>query len=242
MKKTKIILSILAAALLFGSCTINKPKEETRKVTVTGSGTINVDQTILTFTVKSSDYDQNPAVEKNTSISSKLQEDLKEAGIDPKDLYVSGNEIAQEKVAGPWVKNDEGVWVQKDTQYNITNTIKATIRDVTKTKAIKEAVLAKNKEGVILSSIQYVTNDINSSLRQARTLAIQNAQDSANLLAGASSCKTDKVLEIVEGETIVKNVSAKSILSETLPGSITAVTDGVAYVTANVTLTYTLIN
>lgn len=242
MKNTKTILSILAAALVLGSCTINKPKEETRKVTVTGSGIVNVDQTVLTFTVKISDYDQNPAADKASSISSKLQEDLKEAGIESKDISSSGNEVAQEKVAGPWVKNEEGVWVQKDTQYNITNTIKATIRDVTKTKAIKDAVLANNKEGVSLTSVQYVTSDTNSSLRQARTLAIQNAQDTANHLAGASACKTDKVLEIIEGETVLKSVSAKSIVSETLPGTVTPVTEGVASVVANVTITYSLIN
>ena len=40
--------------------------------------------------------------------------------------------------------------------------------------------------------------DKTTALRQARTLAVQNAQDSAALLAGASGCKVGTVVEITE--------------------------------------------
>lgn len=242
MKIKFTIVPVIAAALLMASCTINKPKDETRKITVSGSSTVFVDQTSLTFTVKNAEMDQNTASEKNATIVSNIQKTLTAEGIESKDISVTGAENSQENVTVQWYKNENGEWKNEATQYTVTNSVKVLVRDVTKTKALKDTVLSKNKENTVLASVQYISGDMNACLRQSRTLAIQNAQDGANLLAGASGNKTDSVLEIVEGDIITKNINPKTVVQETLPGTQTAATEGTSTVTANVRVTYTLIN
>lgn len=241
MKKVKLLAAVLTA-LALTSCTINKPQDVTRKITVKGFGTVNVDQMNLTFSVKTREMNQAAAASSNTEISSVVNEILSNAGIDAKDISASGNKVTSEKGPKVWVKQDDGEWVGLDDYFTVTNTIQVSVKDVTKAKAIKDAVIQSNSAAVSLTDAKYIPGDANSSVRQARILAVQNAQDSANLLAGASGCKVDKVLEIVEEATVNEKTNAKALLQETMPGAISTVSNGNVTVTTNVTITYTLMD
>lgn len=241
MKKVKL-LAVVLTALALTSCTINKPQDVTRKITVKGFGTVNVDQMNLTFSVKTREMNQAAAASSNTEISSVVNEILTNAGIDAKDISASGNKVTSEKGPKVWVKQDDGEWVGLDDYFTVTNTIQVSVKDVTKAKAIKDAVIQSNSAAVSLTDAKYIPGDANSSVRQARILAVQNAQDSANLLAGASGCKVDKVLEIVEEATVNEKTNAKALLQETMPGAISTVSNGNVTVTTNVTITYTLMD
>lgn len=242
MKKIKLLAAVLISLAALSSCTINKPQDVTRKITVKGFGTVNVDQMNLTFSVKTREMNQAAAASSNTEISSVVNEILTNAGIDAKDISASGNKVTTEKGPKVWVKQDNGEWVGLDDYFTVTNTIQVSVKDVTKAKAIKDAVIQSNSAAVSLTDAKYIPRDLNSSVRQARILAVQNAQDSANLLAGASGCKVDKVLEIVEEATVNEKTNAKALLQETMPGAISTVSNGNVTVTTNVTITYTLMD
>jgi len=242
MKKTLVLVcAVLSAGIFLSSCTINRPQETTRKITVKGSSTVNVDSMVLTFTVKTREMDKEAAESKNKEIFAKLQETVSDSGIDMKDL---SSEVKTDTEKGPkvWVKEESGEWVGKDDYFSVTNTVKVTVRDVTKSKNLKDSVLQAGAGAVSLTNAKYLAADTASSLRQSRSLAVQNAQDSANLLAGASGCKVAKVLEIREEETVYSQINAKAILSETMPGAVPATNTGNAAVTTNVTITYTLMD
>ncbi|MCQ2585564.1 MAG: SIMPL domain-containing protein [Treponema sp.] len=242
MKKVKLLAAVLISLAALTSCTINKPQEVTRKITVKGFGTVNVDQINLTFSVKTREMNQNTAAEENSNISSVVNEILVNAGIDAKDISVSGNKVTTEKGPKVWVKQDDGEWVGLDDYFTVINTIQVAVKDVTKAKAIKDAVIQSNSSAVSLTDAKYIPGDFNSSVRQARILAVQNAQDSANLLAGASGCKVNNVLEITEEATVNEKANAKALLQETMPGAISTVSNGNINVTTNVTITYTLMD
>ena len=242
MKKIKLLAAVLISLAALSSCTINKPQDVTRKITVKGFGTVNVDQMNLTFSVKTREMNQNTAAEENTNISSVVSEILTNAGIDAKDISASGNKVTTEKGPKVWVKQDNGEWVGLDDYFTVINTIQVSVKDVTKAKAIKDAVIQSNSAAVSLTDAKYIPGDLNSSVCQARILAVQNAQDSANLLAGASGCKVNKVLEITEEATVNEKANAKALLQETMPGAISTVSNGNVTVTTNVTITYTLMD
>lgn len=242
MKKVKLLAAVLISLAALTSCTINKPQEVTRKITVKGFGTVNVDQINLTFSVKTREMNQNTAAEENSNISSVVNEILVNAGIDAKDISVSGNKVTTEKGPKVWVKQNDGEWVGLDDYFTVINTIQVAVKDVTKAKAIKDAVIQSNSSAVSLTDAKYIPGDFNSSVRQARILAVQNAQDSANLLAGASGCKVNNVLEITEEATVNEKANAKALLQETMPGAISTVSNGNVNVTTNVTITYTLMD
>ena len=81
-------------------------------------------------------------------------------------------------------------------------------------------------------------------MREARTLAIKNAQDAASLLAGASGCKVNSVLEIREDYTSTGRgnemlYKAASMSNGATP---TPITEGNVTITSNVTVKYELTN
>ena len=74
-----------------------------------------------------------------------------------------------------------------------------------------------------LTSVEYTYADAASEIRRARTAAVQNAQDAASLLAGASGSKTGDVVSITN-ESVTK----------------TSERDGTIKIQSNLTVTYDL--
>ncbi len=243
MKRIRMYLALGLIGLTgMTSCTINKPQETTRKITVNGTGSVLVDQSVITLEVRARDFEKDNAVSLVTEVSEKI---LNAAGImklDSNDISETGNQISSEKGQTVWIKNSEGVWVSKDDYTICSNQIKVTLKDISRTKDVCDVLLKAAEKNTAILSIDYKASGNGTELRQARNIAVQNAQDTANFLAGASGCKVDKVLEIVENETVYKTVSSKSIL----PANRNDFSDFVQAVNvsvqSNVTITYSLMD
>ena len=105
----------------------------------------------------------------------------------------------------------------------------------------------KNNTGANgITSFEYLCSDKTTALREARTLAIKNAQDAASLLAGASGCKVNSVLEIREDYTSVgraNDMMYKFAVAEAAEGGTrTPIVEGNITITSNVTVKYELTN
>ena len=81
-------------------------------------------------------------------------------------------------------------------------------------------------------------------MRQARTLAIQDAQDAASLLAGASGCKITGVKSINEYTPMVSQVNDYMMLKNTAAseGTSTPIKEGLVNVSSQVNITFTIEN
>ena len=60
---------------------------------------------------------------------------------------------------------------------------------------------------------EYFVSDSANTIRRARTAAVQNAQDAASLLAGASGCKIGAVVEINNEEITTSTTSDGKIVT-----------------------------
>ncbi|MCF0241129.1 MAG: SIMPL domain-containing protein [Treponema sp.] len=243
----KKIILLAASLLLISSCSVRKTQEETRKITVSGSGTVNVDQMILNFTITNQGLDLQAAKSKNMETALAIKESLGSLSeIDAKDITSTEIKVDSEKTGTDWVQNETGEWVPKDRfNYKTSSSVQVLLKNVTLAKPVKNLVLSQNKDrtvSVTLEKASYSFGDLSSSIRQARSLAVQNAQDSANFLAGASGCKVNKVLEIQEGKTESSSVQAQVLLNEISPGAVTADKEGTVSVKSNITITYTLVD
>ena len=110
-------------------------------------------------------------------------------------------------------------------------------------KVIDAAV--KNNTGANgITSFEYLVSDKATALREARTLAIKNAQDAASLLAGASGCKVNGVLEIREDYTSASrsNDMMFKAVSMEAGSTPTPIVEGNVTITSNVTIKYELTN
>jgi len=235
----KIIKSIALLGLgctLFSSCYINRPvktDETVRTITVSGTGnvTVNPDGVTLKFIVKTTDWNVARTVEKNAANSANVFAALKEIGVADSDISTADYQISQDNS-----KDYPG-------QYTVRNTISVYIRNTDLTGKVIDAAVKGNVGANGLTSFSYSVSDKTSALRQARTLAIQDAQDAAALLAGASGCKISRVVNIREDYTSTAETSnmmlAKAVRADSVP---TTIETGSVTISSNVTITYELEN
>ena len=157
---------------------------------------------------------------------------IKEAGIPDSDISTYDYSITQDNThayAG---------------EYTVRNTIAVTIRNIDLTGKVIDAAVKNNTGANGITSFEYLVSDKATALREARTLAIKNAQDAASLLAGASGCKVNGVLEIREDYTSAGRgnemlYKAASMSNGATP---TPITEGNVTITSNVTVKYELTN
>lgn len=229
MKKIfSLAVSLIFSSLLIMSCTINKPAEKVRTISVSGTGSVSVkpDLVFLKFLVKTTDWNVNKAAEKNATNSTNVINAIKEAGIDVNDISTADYQITQDNS-----KEYPGM-------YTVTNTIAVTIRNTEITGNVID-VAVKDKTGANgIIDFEYGISNKETALRQARTQAVQNAQDAASLLAGASGCKVGEVLDIQEN--INASHSAPMLMNSMKMGAATPILERSIEVSSNVIIKFKL--
>lgn len=191
MSKTTVKFSVILSALafLFSSCVLKQQKEEPlRSITVSATGDVRVsnDRARLCLSVKSRNYDAGKAVEDNTKRTSAVISSLYEAGIENESITSDGFTIIQENnyVNG---RNVPG-------QFVVSNNINVTIIDLSKVGTVID--LAVKNGATTLSYLDYFVSSTEESLKEARILAVKNAEKIAKTIATASGTSLGTVLEI----------------------------------------------
>ena len=207
MKKVIKIFALFGTfGLLLSSCVIKQPQEkaETPKtITVTGNGNVTVEPDLiyLKFLVKTMDWNVSKAVEKNAVNTNNVLTAIKNTGIPESDISTSDYSITQDNS-----NNYPG-------QYTVKNSISVVIRNTEIAGSVIDVAVKQNVGANGITSFKYGVSDKTTALRQARTLAIQDAQDAASLLAGASGCKIGAVVEINNEEITTSTTSDGKIVT-----------------------------
>ena len=231
LKKICSFLILAGVLLLASSCTVNKPEEKVRTITVSGTGvvTLPADQLTVRFLVRTSEWNVNFAREKNAETTTKVIAKIKEAGVLDGDVTTVDYRITQD--------NSNSY----PGKYTVVNYVQVLIRDIDNAGTIIDNAVANGANG--LTSFTYSATENPNSVREARTLAVQNAQDAAALIAGASGCKIADVLDIQEGYN--PSSYARSNGAAKLMGAnsyTTPIEAGSVEVSSTVTITFSLAN
>ncbi len=239
MKKAiKSILIIGLGSALLSSCYLARPAKDqapVRSITVSGSGSVSVkpDMVSIKFIVKSTNWNCPAAAERNAINTTNTINAIKEAGIPEADISTYDYSITQDNshsYAG---------------EYTVRNTIAVIIRNVDLTGKVIDAAVKNNTGANGVTSFEYLVSDKATALREARTLAIKNAQDAASLLAGASGCKINGVIEIREDYTSAgrgNDMMFKAVSMDSNGATPTPIVEGNITITSNVTVKYELTN
>ena len=233
----KSILIIGLGSALLSSCTISRPAKEeapVRSITVSGTGSVSVkpDMVSMKFIVKSTGWNCPQTAERNAINTTNTINAIKEAGIPASDISTFDYSITQDNshtYAG---------------EYTVRNTIAVIIRNIDLTGKVIDAAVKNNTGANGITSFEYLVSDKATALREARTLAIKNAQDAASLLAGASGCKVNSVLEIREDYTNASRSNDMMFKAASMAGGSTPtpIVEGNVTITSNVTVKYELTN
>ena len=237
-KMVKSILIIGLGTALLSSCMIGRPAKEeapVRSITVSGTGSVSVkpDMVSIKFVVKQTGWNCPQVAERNAINTTNTINAIKEAGIPESDISTYDYSITQDNshtYAG---------------EYTVRNTIAVIIRNIDLTGKVIDAAVKNNTGANGITSFEYLVSDKATALREARTLAIKNAQDAASLLAGASGCKVNGVLEIREDYTSAgrsNDMLFKAVSMEAGSSTPTPIVEGNVTITSNVTVKYELTN
>ena len=236
IKRNLYIVALLISGVLLSSCYMkqDKPVEEKKYITVQGTGavTLKPDMVSLKFHVKTTDWNVNKAAEKNAVKTTNVLNSLKELGIADEDVSTYDYRISQDNS-----KEYPG-------QYTVQNIIVVNVRNVDNVGNVIDAAVKNNTGANGISSFKYLVTDKTTALRQARTLAVQNAQDAASLLAGASGCKIGDVVDLREDYTSSDSYGNdrmyKAVAMESDSNVATPIAEGNVTVTSNITVKYEL--
>lgn len=190
MKKgIKLVFSILALSVVLSSCYINKESEQAKTITVNGTGTIlsNPDTATLDFTVVTAGWSAKQIVTDNDTLSNRLAEAVKNVGVSSNDVFISDCIVSNPA-----------------SQYEARRNVRVIVRNISLVSAVVDC---KSGAGVRLTKVEFSVNDTASVMRRVRSAAVQNAQDAASLLAGASGSKIGEVVSISEEKNETKYTS-----------------------------------
>lgn len=241
MKKimpAKVLKIATAAALasLMLSCSIKQVEYSKRTVNVhgTGSVTINADMATITLSVITRGNDVSTAATDNSIRMNEVQASLQREGI-AKDCFSTENySVYQES------SYDKGKTVLGD--YRVTNQIKIVVKNIDNVCNVIDTALKAGANQ--LSSLQYGVSNTDIAVKQARTLAVQQAQEAAVLIAGTTGAKVGKVLKITEQANydFPRSVMMKaSVMSDSNSESMaTPVSSGKSTITVNIDATFEL--
>ena len=231
-KKISTLIIAAGVVLFASSCTVNKPEEKVRTITVSGTGivTLPADQLTVRFLVRTNEWNVNLARDKNAEITTKVIDKIKESGVLEGDITTVDYRISQD--------NSNSY----PGKYTVVNYVQVLIRDLSNAGNVIDNAVANGANG--LTSFSYSATENPNSLREARTLAVQNAQDAAALIAGASGCKVADVLDIQEGynPSSYTRASNSAMLKAVGNSYTTPIEAGNVEITSTVTITFSLAN
>ncbi|WP_407428414.1 SIMPL domain-containing protein [Treponema sp.] len=184
--------SLIAGALYFSSCTIHQDIYSKRTVSVSGTGSVSLEADtatiILSVITRGRDVAETSA--ENAKKMSAVQDAVIKAGISKECISTQNYSVYQES----HYDNKTGRQIPDD--FRVTNQIKILVKKISTASDVIDLALKNGANQ--LSSLTYGVTDTELAKKQAQSLAIAQAQESANLLAGASGAKLGKVLSITE--------------------------------------------
>ena len=235
MKKILKTAGLLLAACMLFSCAINKSAEIQRTITVSGKGTVSAepDQAAIIVSVVTQEWVAKQASDENAVTMAKVRDAVIAAGIKADNIGTTDYNINRQDT---WSNGRS--WPGK---YQVRNSLNITIKNTSLASTVIDAAVAAGANEI--SSLSFSVADTSSLVRQARALAVQQAQDAASLLAGASGCKIGQVVTIIENNNSGVRLMTKTFNAESAMAAgnaSTPVSAGKIEVSSNVTITYAL--
>ena len=187
------MLAVFTAALFF-SCTIVTKQDQKSKIkTISVSGTAAVlvepDMEVIEFIVTTSGWSAKQIVQDNDAVTERFVLAVKNVGVADDDIFQTECIIS----------NPNGYEARRNVIVNA--------RNISLVPSIIDC-----KTGLIrLKSVSFEKGDKSGDVRSARTKAIQNAQEAASLLAGASGARLGSVMNIYGDEVVMSKTENNKI-------------------------------
>ncbi len=154
----------------------------------TGRAKATPDTLTVTLGVQTRDASARAALTANNEKTTALLNQLKGSGVAAKDLQTVDLSIQPN-----YTKSGEQI-----TGYQVTNTVRATFHDLKNAGSVIDAAAATVGNAVRIQQMGFSVSDDTAVQAQARTKAVQQAQDQAQQIAKASGSTLGRIRTITE--------------------------------------------
>ncbi len=190
--KTKNLCKLLLPLCTFTlfSCSVKSMDTPARTVSVYGSGKVMIEsnQFAINLAVTTRNADINLAVEENNLKIQEVKAALKKEGLPESAISTANYSVYQEQDY-----TDKGIVTGL---YRINNGVNVQFDDVTKIGKIISAAIQAGANSI--SSLSYSAKNTDEAVKQARLLALKQAEEKAMTLASASGRELGRIIQISE--------------------------------------------
>jgi uncharacterized protein YggE len=195
----KPMFAAFAAAVFLAVPAIAQENPPTPMLTANGEGTVMVvpDIAIVTTGVTTRGRTASEALAANSADLAKALATLKDAGVDDKDVGTSNFSISPVYEQPP-ERTDANTAPPKIVGYEVSNEVRVTIRDITKSGGILDKVVSAGANQV--NGISFDVSDRKGPATAALKDAIADANRKAGIMADAAGVKLVRILSVASSE------------------------------------------
>ena len=188
----KKLIFIAAAVFSLTSCMI-KTEKKIRTITVSGTGTVQVEnkEADLVLSVVSRNEDVVKASEENAERMNAVMRALTESGVGSDSMHTTDYSIWQES-------HDYGTSKKNVMTYVVSNRIHVNVRNVIDTGRIIDSAIKAGANQ--MNSLSYSAGNTSEAEKQARILAIRDAEQKANTLVTTSGLTLGHIVNMQESQ------------------------------------------
>jgi uncharacterized protein YggE len=207
---------VLALVFTASSCvTVRKETLSERVITVNGSGQVSLapDRASISLSVVTRNADASAAAEENARKMTAVQDALKALGVDAAAVSTSNYTVTREFVY------KDGASIPGD--YRVTNRVNVAVKDL---DAVGRLIDAAIKAGANeMTQLSYSSSNTEAAVKEARSLAVKQAQEAARLLAENAGARLGRVISLTEAagsmpapRPLVKAMNAEAAVEDAL--------------------------
>ena len=232
----RFVKIIIAAFVLFSSlsCSLIKHEEKNaRTITVTGCGVVEAepDKATVVVSVVTQEWVAKTAADRNSEIMTRVREALVASGVNANDITTTNYSIYRQE---SWDGGRLSIG-----RYRVRNEMKIVVHNTALVSGVIDTAISAGASE--LTSLTFTVADDTALVREARMLAVRQAQETAALLAGASGCKIGEAITIIEksdaGDISAGYYDAPAAVRAKIA---TPISSGKIEVSSTVTITYAL--
>ena len=232
----RFVKIIIAAFVLFSSLScslIKKAEGSSRTITVTGRGVVEAepDKASVVVSVVTQEWVAKTAADRNSEIMTRVRDALVASGVNANDITTTNYSIYRQE---SWDGGRLSIG-----RYRVRNEMKIVVHNTALVSGVIDTAISAGASE--LTSLTFTVADDTALVREARMLAVRQAQETAALLAGASGCKIGEAITIIEksdaGDISAGYYDAPAAVRAKIA---TPISSGKIEVSSTVTITYAL--
>ena len=243
MKKARWLILFLVVILALGAvgCVrggangVTYVAQQQTGIWVTGQGETVVvpDLALLSLGIEAQADTVSEAQGQAIEAMDRVMEALRDNGVGEKDIQTQRFSIYP---VTKWIRDEDE---EEITGYRVTNIVLAKIREVDEAGAIIDAVAQAGGDYTRIQGISFTIDDPAPYYEEARTKALEDAENKAEQLADLAGVRLGKPTYISEGAIYQPPISREDMAA--VPGAVTPISPGELEITLNVQVAYAIV-